>query len=225
MGLSLAAALAVCTSAGQAQQPKAGNPATPPKVRTVNYQAEKPVQPTLPTPKPVAPAMELGSAKPVPGINATGMACAPNGAKSNVGFCCRLWRWLTFRPVTHHSILCCKETSCTPPLYAYFLEHCPPGSAGGHAQPCANGQCIARMTRPEARVADAPKVVSRPMTERAAAKPSAPAQRPVVREEVQAVVRKVSGEAKPARDETCLEGKECGKWRMLPTKMSDLGRR
>lgn len=227
--LTLAAALVVGTSMGQAQQPKAGGTTTPQKVRTVNYQAEKTAQPAAQPTKAVAPTMELGSSKPTPGADGGGSVYAANGASTNMSFCCRLWRWVTFRPVTHHSTACCKEPVCTPPLYAYYLEHCPPGTAGGRAQPCANGQCIAKMAKPEARLVEAPKVVaSRPVLERATAKPSmetAPTQRSSVRQEVQAVVRKVSGEAKPSKDETCLDGKECGKWRGLPTKVSELGRR
>ena len=113
--LGMTAAL-VLGAAGHADQTKAKGKASTAKVRPATYQPEQ-----APAAKAVAPALELGSAKPCastthaapPAVIATAAPCA---ARSR-SFCGKVWDWLTYRPVTHTKV-CGPETSCTPPVHA-----------------------------------------------------------------------------------------------------------
>ena len=78
-------------------------------------------------------AVEIGTAKPCAAETADMAGTHSQCTTSGRPFCRKLWDWLTYRPVTH-TVVCGSVPCCTPPLYTYYLEFCPPpaGNRRGH---------------------------------------------------------------------------------------------
>lgn len=210
-------------------------PATTTKVRTTAYQ---PTTATVPATREVrqasAASVELGAAKPCPTETFTfaapqAAACAPC-AKSSRNAWCRFWDWVTYRPVTN-LYSCCEPTSCTPPLYAYYLDHCPP--------PVRQPNC----GHPGAMHVAAPKVVKEEVvekesfsllprfffsrsTERKASKPvEATSEVQQIRHAEVVTAKKAPAELKQPEAEMLRSGTESSKWRGVPVRPLESGRR
>ncbi len=234
LGLTAALMAGVAVSQADTAKPRAAKAPTS-KVGAATYRAEEAPAPAPREKAATNGSLELGSAKPAGGDAApAGHAPAACPPKSR-DFCHKLWDWLTYRPVTD-ATKCHGTVTCQPPLFAYFLEHCPPPANGHHAgAPCADGRCAVKKSNDAVREKEESSSLLAGMfsknTDRPAAKPAAekPAEHRAVTHQVSATAArkpapemKEAAETKEAKPEVekpaVLNGKETGKWRALPTR-------
>lgn len=213
--MGMAAAVVVGAAVCQADQSRVTGKTTAvagkntAKVRPATYQAE-----SLPTPKVTAP-VELGSVKPAVEFGTAGPVPAPHCTSSARGFCGRLWDWFTYRPVTHTTV-CGKEPTCIPPLFTYFMEWCPV-PPGASRVPCAHGHCAAKTEKKEVMEKDSSSWLSFNLFGRSKEKHT-PSTDGAATEGIRPVVNTVTVDSPPAKPEFRFDGKETGKWRGLPTR-------
>jgi hypothetical protein len=221
--LGLTAAVVLGAAVCHADQIKSKAKAAPSNVRTAQFRSEEDKPPALPPPKPVAPPLELGSAKPcntAPEF-ATPPVAANCGPRSH-GFCDKLWDWLTYRPVTH-TVVCGKVDRCTPPLFGYFLDYCPPAipvpPVGHHVS-----MPVSKNVKEEISFRDtALSWMSFGMLGKSEKRSQKPSEEKVA-EYRQVTHKETAGarndvvEVKAEEPAFRLDGRECGKWRGLPAR-------